>query len=158
MNRYLLVILLVLVGALPVVADECTGGINIFHLNFGGNCKSNTIGADQLTQFYEKIREAADQINALPDQIRKAGPNGTSISSIGAGVSQIMGYVKWLFSPATAQELLGPDLAPIGQSVLVLFTMGTALTAIWIAINLVVFTVKMIVWAINQILKLIPFW
>lgn len=123
----------------------------------GLKCASNKIEQSQLKAFYDKMKEAADQINALPDEIEDAGP-GLQITAIVAAIGEIAGYVKWLFSPNTAQELLGRTFAPIGINILVIFTMTVAMVAIYITINMVVFTIKMIVWLMNQILKLLPFW
>ncbi len=158
MNRALVLIVVLLLVAPAAAQDDCTGGIWIGHLNLGGECTSNQIEATELNAFYEQLREAADRINGLPDEIQKAGPSGQKLSDTTAGVGQIAGYVKWLFSANSAQELLGKTLAPIGINVLVIFVMTVAMVAIYIAINIVVFTIKMIVWLVNQILKLIPFW
>jgi len=157
MNKVMLFLLLLVL--IPIArADTCEGGTNIGHLNFGGQCKSNAIEPSELDNFYQQMRDAADQINALPDEIKKAGPGGSTLIDATAGAAQISGYVKWLFSYNTAQELLGSDFAPIGVNILIVFTMTVAMIAIYIAINLVVFTIRMVVWIVNQVLKLIPFW
>lgn len=116
------------------------------------------INQEKLNEFFEQIQDAADKMNALPDEINKAGPSGTTLTSATAGAGQIAGYVKWLFSPASAQELLGRSLAPIGINVMAIFLMTVAMVAIYITINIVVFTIKMVVWSMNQILKILPFW
>lgn len=131
------------------------GGVSLAQ---AAECESNTINPAELDSFFRQIREAADRINALPDEIKNAGPSGQTLTDTTAGIGQIAGYVKWLFSPNSAQELLGRSLAPIGTNILVIFVMTVAMVAIYISINIVVFTIKMIVWLVNQILKILPFW
>jgi hypothetical protein len=161
MRRNLVVVLLLLIisnVALAQSADTCTGGTWIGHFNIGGTCKKTTMDTGTLDSFYAQIAAATASINAMPDQIKSAGPNGQSLSAAVSGASQLFGYVKWLFSASTAQELLGKTFAPIGSNILIIFTLVVAMTTIYVAINTVIFVVKMAVWAINQILKLIPFW
>ncbi len=108
------------------------------------------------SDMYRSMATAAAQVNQLPEQIRAAGPNGSALPNADAG--PLFGYAKWLFSGNTAQELLGRTLAPIGLNLFVVFVLVATLTAIYFLINFIVLILKAIVWIINQILKLIPFW
>ena len=107
------------------------------------------------SEMYQSMATAAASVNQLPDEIRR--PGGQSLVAQ-PDVSQLFGYIKWLFSLNTAQELLGPTLAPIGASLYIVMYFVVILTAIWFLMNLIVLIVKAVIWVINQILKIIPFW
>lgn len=148
----------------PAKADVCTNGYSWQVILFGGfdgsdPCKkSNSFDTNELNKFYEQISAAAEKINALPDEINKAGPAGQTLSNITAGITQIAGYVKWLFSGNTAQELLGKTFAPIGINIMVIFLMTVAMVTIYIAVNTIVYTIKMVIFLMNLVLKVLPFW
>jgi hypothetical protein len=107
------------------------------------------------SEMYQSMATAAANVNQLPDEIRR--PGGQNLIAQ-PDVSQLFAYAKWLFSLNTAQELLGPTLAPIGASLYIVMYFVLILTAIYFLINLIVLIVKGVVWIINQILKIIPFW
>lgn len=161
-TKLALLILALMLTVAPALAQTptpiCEGGINIGHLNFGGECKSNSIDADVKSDLYRSMATAAAQVNQLPEQIRTSGQNGQSILPNTSGAVQIFGYIKWLFSAATAQELMGKTLAPFGVNVFIIFMMITVMTAIYFLVNFIVLIVKGVIWVFNQFLKLIPFW
>jgi hypothetical protein len=152
----------------PATLKHCVGAIYIPPFgSFGGVCTTGTPGTpsgpapniidvdDNVeSDLYASMATAAAIFNKLPEEISKAGPSGQNLTQAMAGAKQVFGYVKWLFSPNSAQELLGRSLAPIGINVLAVFTMIVALTAIYIAINIIVYTVKFIIWVVNQIIKI----
>lgn len=164
----LLMALLSLVGsvsaqtATPTPDPSCSDPLQVIgRVIFGGACAGNQpveIEDQMESDLYKNMATAAAIVDKLPEQISKAGPNGQTLAQAMAGAKQVFGYIKWLFSPNSAQELLGRSLAPIGINVLVIFTMIVALSAIYIAINIAVYIVKFATWVISQILKLLPFW
>lgn len=146
---------------------HCEGAIYIPLVGwFGGVCtypddtsQGGGIELDNAVEgdLYSSMATAAAVVNSLPEQINNAAPGGQSLVDAMAGAKQVFGYIKWLFSPNSAQELLGRSLAPIGINILVIVTMIVALTAIYIAINTIVYIVKFVIWLITQALKLVPF-
>ena len=148
--------------ATPTPDPSCSDPIKIIERVFiGGACAGGQVVdiEDSLeSDFYKNMATAAAIVNRLPEQIQKAGPNGQTLAEAFAGASQVFGYIKWLFSPNSAQELLGRSLAPIGINVLVIFTMIVAMVAIYIGLNMAIYIVKLAIWLLNQILKLLPFW
>lgn len=152
-NLILVLIFIAAIVAIPVRADTCEGGIDIGNLNVGGNCTSNTVDPALKSDLYRAMATAAASTNQLPEQVRSAG----SLPST-AGAAQIFGYAKWVFSANSRQELLGKTLAPLGETLWWLLSIAIVMTAIWIAIRIIVLIVKAVVWAVNQFLKLIPFW
>lgn len=165
----LLMAILVIAGSVsaqtstPTPDPSCSDVLQVIgRVIFGGACVGNgqpvEIDDQMESDLYKNMATAAAIVDKLPEQISKAGPKGQTLAEAFAGAKQVFGYVKWLFSPNSAQELLGRSLAPIGINVLVIFTMVVALTAIYIAINIAVYIVKFATWVINQILKLLPFW
>jgi hypothetical protein len=180
MRLKILILVTLMSLATPTFAQlvQCTGAIWIAGSWFGGVCVTTTpnpaytpgpndnsgpnggIDIDEDTQLdlNRSMATAAAVVNKLPEEISKSGPGGQTLAQAMAGSKQVFGYIKWLFSPNSAQELLGRSLAPVGINILVIFTMIVALTAIYIAINIVVYIIKFVVWIITQMLKLVPFW
>ncbi len=158
----ILVLMLTLAGAVSAQTSTptpgCTGGIDIGNLNIGGQCTSNTINSDTKSDLYRNMATAAANVNALPEQIRGSGTTGNNVVPSTAGATQIFGYVKWLLSGNTAQELLGRSLAPFGVNLAIILILVIALTGVYFLVNFAVLIIKAIIWIINQILKLIPFW
>src|SRR5688572_17525776 len=107
------------------------------------------------SDMYASMATAAANVNQLPDEIRR--PGGQSLIP-SPDVSQLFAWAKWLFSANTAQELLGETLAPIGITLFIVMNFVVILTAIYFLINLIVLIIKGVIWIINQILKIIPFW
>lgn len=162
LNRAALVLMIIFTLAGAVSAQTptpgCVGGVDIGNLNIGGQCTSNTIDSEMKSDIYRVMATAAYNVNALPEQIKNSGPAGKDISGSTSGAVQIFGYVKWVLSPNTAQELLGKAFSPFGINVFVIFLVITSLTAIYFLVNLIVIIIKFVAWIINQLLKLIPFW
>lgn len=134
----------------------CTPGIDVGNLNFGGNCQSNSLDPDMRSDLYRSMATAAADVNNLPEQIN-SGQSGSIIPST-SGAIQLFGYIKWLFSMNTAQEVMGKTLAPFGANIFVLFFIVTTMTALYFLVNFIVLIVKAVVWVFTQFLKLIPFW
>jgi hypothetical protein len=156
-------VLLLLVVALPARAQTatptpCNPGLDIGHLNFGGNCQNNTVDADTKSDLYRVMATAAFQVNELPEQIQTSGQNGQGVIPSTSGAIQIFGYIKWMFSANTAQELMGRTLAPFGINIFIIFLMITIMTGLYFLVNFIVLIVKAVIWVFNQFLKLIPFW
>jgi hypothetical protein len=107
------------------------------------------------SDMYSSLATAAANVNRLPDEIRR--PGGQSLIP-SPDVSQLFAWAKWLFSLNTAQELLGQTLAPIGIELFIIMNFVVILTAIYFLINLIVLIIKGVIWIINQILKIVPFW
>ena len=157
LNKISLLMLLLLL-VMPVAAQTatpCNAGLDIGNLNFGGNCQSNTIDPDTKSDLYRAMATAAYNTNQLPEQIKSAGPNGQRIIPDTSGASQIFGYIKWLFSPNSAQEVLGKTLAPFGINVFVIFLIVTTMTGIYLLINLIVLIMKFVMWIYSWIIKLV---
>lgn len=154
-----IVVLILLMLAMPAMAQTptpiCEGGTNIGHLNFGGNCKSNTINADTKSDLYRAMATAASQVNGMPEQIQASGQNGQSVIPNTSGAIQMFGYIKWLLSPASIQELMGKTLAPLGVNVFVVFVITITMAGLYIAINMIVLIVRGVMWVYSWIIKLI---
>lgn len=159
-----LLILLFLLGIAGAVSAQtatptpCAPGIDVGRLNVGGNCTSNTIDPDAKSDLYRAMATAAFNVNEMPEQIRANGQNGQSVLPSMDGAAQLFGYAKWLFSANTAQELLGRTLAPLGEMLFRILVSAVALVAVYIVIRLVSLIIKAVIWVINQLLKLVPFW
>lgn len=107
------------------------------------------------SDMYGSMATAAANVNQLPDEIRRAGGQNL-VPSI--DLTRLFAMAKWLFSFNTANELLGRTLAPIGVELYIIFYFVIILTSIWFLVNLIVLIIKGVVWIVNQILKIIPFW
>jgi hypothetical protein len=105
-------------------------------------------------EIYSWLSTAVANVNSLPNDPFVS--NGTSIITADTG-TQIFGYVRWLYSYNTAQELLGATLAPIGAF---LYTILNALV-LFAGISMTVTVITIIRRGISYILcligKLIPF-
>jgi hypothetical protein len=164
----LLIALLTIAGsvsaqtATPTPDPSCQDVLKVLErVFFGGACAGGQvvdIEDSMENDIYRNMATAAAIVQDLPEQIKNSGPNGQSLADAMAGASQVFGYIKWLLSPNSAQELLGRSLAPVGINIMIILTMVIALTTIYIAINMAVYILKMAIWVVNQILKLIPFW
>jgi hypothetical protein len=95
---------------------------------------------------------ALANVQALPDEI--TSQNGTDLLPSETG-NQLWGYARWLGSPTTASELMGP-LAPIGISMYVLMTAMMVGTGVYLTVRVVVLLVRVVQAIIIWILKLIP--
>lgn len=141
--------------AQTATATACNPGFDIGHLNFGGNCQSNTIDNGMKSDLYRSMATAAYETNKLPEQIKASGPNGGSVVPDTSGAVQLFGYIKWLFSPTSAQETMGKTWAPFLINVYVIFVIVVTMTGIYILINLIVLMMKFTMWIYSWILKLV---
>jgi hypothetical protein len=107
------------------------------------------------SEIYSFLATAAANINQLPAQIDR-DPSGTSLIP-SDDARNLLGYAKWLFSPATARELMGEALSPLGINAFVLFTLIVFLTSAWLLVKIATMLIKAVVWLIQQALRLIPF-
>lgn len=149
--------------ATPTADPSCTDPLRIIgHIIFGPGCVGNgqpiTMEDSMKSDFYRNMATAAAIVNSLPEKIQKAGPNNQTLAEAMEGAKQVFGYVKWLFSPNSAQELLGRSLAPIAINVMAVMTMYLAMVAIYITTNMAIYIVKLAIWLMTQLLKLLPFW
>lgn len=96
------------------------------------------------------LQNVADDINTLPDNLNQPARVG-----VDPNVSVLFGYIKWFLSTDTAYELLGETLGPIGAEIIVILNMVLVLTVTWITVNMIVYTIKFIVWAYYQTMKAI---
>jgi hypothetical protein len=110
------------------------------------------------SDMYRSVATAAANVNRLPEQIKGSGTSGNNIVPSTSGAGQLFSYTKWLISANSAQELLGATLAPFGINIGILLLLVVALTGVYFLVNFAVLIIKAIIWVINQVLKLIPFW
>lgn len=101
---------------------------------------------------YNAYATAVPGINTLPDNIE--APQGVNIVPT-VDLSQLFAFVKWLFSPATADELLWVDLAPIGVRLFRLFLVVLSLTTVWFIINLITLIIKALIWLYKLIMQIV---
>lgn len=161
-NKLSLLVLLLLI-ALPAQAQTatptpCNPGIDIGNLNLGGNCQSNSVDPDMRSDLYRSMATAAADVNKLPEQIQMSGQNGGSVVPSTSGAIQLFGYIKWLFSMNTSQEIMGKSLGPFGANIFIIFLIVVTMTALYFLVNFIVLILKAVIWVFNQFLKLIPFW
>lgn len=163
MRLNLIILVLVLMSTIPAFAQTatptpCTPGVDIGNLNVGGNCRSNSVDPSLKSDLYRSMATAAANVNALPEQVRSSGPDGSSVLPSTSGASQLFGYIKWVFSSNSRQELLGKTLAPLGETLWTVLSLVIGMAAVYWAIRIITLIIKTVVWVFNQFLKLIPFW
>lgn len=103
---------------------------------------------------YNYLSTAVAHVNSLPDEINKG--NGQSLLA-DETATQMMSYAKWLFSPTSAQELLGNNLYPVGINLFLLLTMLIFLAIAWTTIKIAVMIFRFVQWIVRWILEIIPF-
>lgn len=111
---------------------------------------SGWIRIDDIISYLE---QALGYLNNLPDNLTSDG-NTQYLPSETA--TQIMGYAKWLFSPNTAQELLGTTLAPIGINLYILLSILVILAVSWAFIKIIILILRFVQYIARWILDLIP--
>lgn len=99
------------------------------------------------------LEDVLDYINSLPDNLTYF--NGTQYLP-DETATQMIGYAKWLFSPTTANELLGETLAPIGINLFLLLTILVLLMITWAIVRVVVLILRFVRYVARWILDLIP--
>lgn len=103
---------------------------------------------------YNFLATASANINALPDN--PSEPGGVSAVP-DTNANTIFGYVRWLFSGNSAQELLGPTLAGMAIPFVIIMTNVITLTGFYMLVNFITSLAKGVVWLVQQILKFVPF-
>lgn len=101
-------------------------------------------------ELFAGIAEANVTINSLPNDL--TAPNGISLLP-GTNGSQVFAYAKWLLSPSAADEYAGP-VAPIIQHQAILVSGMMALIVVYVAIYLVVWGIRFIIWLTNWAFRL----
>lgn len=144
LRKLLLIIVLVSVGAVSF-AQTPTPTITPTPTATQGLEKSDA---------YKFLATAAANLQTLPDDPSVASGVQLIPSDNGA---QIFGYVKWLFSGASADELLGRTLSPIGVRFFLLLIIQFALTVIFFITNFIAILLRVANWIIRFILQFIPF-
>lgn len=112
-----------------------------------------TQGLDK-SDAYKFLATAAANLNSLPDDPSKQSGVQLIPSDNGA---QIFGYVKWLISGASMDELLGRTLSPIGVRFGLLLIVQFVLTVIYFVANFIAILLRVANWIIRFILQFIPF-
>lgn len=105
-----------------------------------------------------QMATAAAQANQLPSDITQ--PNGVQSVVPNAEAAPLFSYIKWLFSYNSAQELLGPTLAPLGVNMFVILTIVMLLFGIYLVVNLITLILRFVIWIMSiiwKVLQLIPF-
>lgn len=105
-----------------------------------------------------KMATAAADTNQLPSDITRPTNQQSVVTTTSA--KPLFSYIKWLFSYNSAQELLGPTLAPLGMSLFIMMTIGILLAGIYLVVNLITLIIRFVIWILNLIwkmLQLIPF-
>lgn len=69
--------------------------------------------------------------------------------------TQLFSYMKWLFSDNSANELLGPTLAPLLINFYVLLTIAFFFTTIWLTIRALVLAWRFILFVVEWIIRFI---
>lgn len=115
-----------------------------------------TMDADDIPRnaIYTFLATAAANVNSLPDDV--SAPDGAVVLPDTDG-RQVFAYAKWLFSGATAQELLGITFSPVAIHLFAGLTLIVILVSIYLVVNLVVLLIKGVIWIVQQVLRVVPF-
>lgn len=117
-----------------------------------------TLGATNLgtiptvshrSEVYWFLATADAQVAQLPSSI------GDFIPDISES-PELFGYTKWLISGVSIQEIFGPTFAPHGFHAAVGVTIAIIGALIMLGLRIVKLMLKIALWLINQVLKLIP--
>jgi len=92
--------------------------------------------------------EAVGATDSLPDQL-----DDDVLTTETA--TQLFSYMKWLFSPTSARELVGETLAPILLNLYLLVLIAFTFTALWLTIQLIVWTWRLILFVVKWIIRII---
>jgi len=95
----------------------------------------------------------ASNTNTLPDDISHPIGNQSIVQDV--DLTPLFSYVKWLFSANTAQELLGPTLAPLGLSIFTLFLITVIMIAVYLVVFAITIGIRFYWWITNNILRLV---
>ena len=103
----------------------------------------------------QQMQDAANQLNELPASVEDQVALPSSPNP-----EMLWGYVKWLFSFDTAQELLGERMAWAGLALFHYLMIIVPLMSVYAIVNTITITIKFVKWVISIIIKLlelIPF-
>lgn len=96
---------------------------------------------------------SAADLESIPDSLQEANiPTETG--------TQLFSYAKWMFSGVGARELLGETLAPLAIDFYWTLAVVIAMTIIWAAVRILVFTIRFFLWGWRELaraIELIPF-
>jgi hypothetical protein len=105
----------------------------------------------QSGPIYNYLATVEHNLSAAPADITNPGlpvvPSETGI--------QLFGYIKWLISSGTGDQLLGP-FGSMTPHFAAYITLVVFLATIYFLVFVVRFLLRFVVWVITQILKLIP--
>lgn len=102
------------------------------------------------SEVYWFLATADAQVAQLPSSI------GAYIPDLSGGGAELFGYTKWMVSGVSIQEIFGPTFAPHGFHAVVAFTIVIVGSLIMLGLRIVKLMLKIALWLINQVLKLIP--
>lgn len=102
------------------------------------------------SEVYWFLATADAQVAQLPSSI------GAYIPDLSGGGAELFGYIKWMISGVSIQEIFGPTFAPHGFHAVVAFTVVIVGSLIMLGLRIVKLMLKIALWLINQVLKLIP--
>jgi hypothetical protein len=102
-----------------------------------------------VQQVYDDMNQAAEAMNELPDDVTEGNLPDSPDPVI------LFGYVRWVFSYNTAQELLGQKMAPLGLALFHFLMVLIPLLGIYVVINAVTITIKFAMWVFSIIVKLL---
>lgn len=105
------------------------------------------------SEIYNYLATAAANVNALPDDV--SAPGGVPLVPDTDG-AQIFGYIKWLWSGNSAQELVGETVSPLVISTFIWVTLIVVITLVFLTITLVSSILKFIVWAVRLVMGFVP--
>lgn len=97
---------------------------------------------------YPWLSTAAAEVNKLPGTFSGYIPNPNT--------GQVLGYVRWLMSCASMQELLGVTLAPIGCHLITAFNLAIILATVYLSIKLIVLVFRIGMWIFSKIVGMLP--
>lgn len=100
------------------------------------------LGVDQ------KLGEIETSVDNLPDTL---DPDLTPDET----ATQLFSYMKWLFQPSSASELLGETLAPIGLELYALVLLALTYVILWLTIRALVLTWRFFLFIVSWVIKLI---
>lgn len=105
-----------------------------------------------LNEVYNYLATAYVTLHQAPEDV--TAPGGVSILP-DVQLGTLFGFVKWLFSPPTADALLGP-FSGLMIHFVAYFLAVLFLTNIYLIVFVVRFLIRFVVWIYTQVTKLIP--
>lgn len=103
------------------------------------------------SDIYNNLGTAVAQVNELPTDITAQIPDTSASLSIFAG------YAKSITGGVSLQELLGRKFYPLGEHIFYGLYVVIFVVSITLVIRSVILLIKIAIWMVQQILKIIPF-